>query len=283
MESRYIHDTNVHNVLAPKEIVPILIELFSPKSVVDVGCGIGTFLHVFKENNVSDLVGLDGAWVDKKLLSQNIPLSCFLEVNLEEKVRLNRKFDMAICLEVAEHLHKDFANNIVLTLTNLSDVVVFSAAIPNQGGQNHLNEQWLSYWEKLFNACDFLMYDIIRPQIWDNPNIYFWYKQNMVVFIKKGNVYNALQKKSSIAIKNIVHPELYMRNINILEKYQKENKQLVTLLNQIYSGDYPIGKYLRMILNYIKFRIKKQKKSRKLTYSKRFMIHCCPLIIAIAF
>lgn len=263
METRYIHSTDVHNLLAPKVIVPILIELFSPKSVVDVGCGIGTFLRVFKDNNVAETIGMDGSWVNKSLLSKNIPLCDFLEVNLEEKVNVDKKFDIAICLEVAEHLHKDFANNLVLTLTNLSNVVVFSAAIPNQGGQNHINEQWLTYWEKLFNDCDYLMYDVIRPRIWDNPNVFFWYKQNMVVFIRKGSACNALPNAPSNTIRNIVHPDLYMRNINALVSCQEEYKKIKNKIERLYSGEYPIREYLRIINNYIRLRLKRISINRK--------------------
>lgn len=264
----YIHDTQVHNLQAPKEIVPILIKMFSPKSVVDVGCGLGTFLHVFKENGVTDVLGIDGPWVNKELVSQHIPLDCFLEKNLEEEITIDRRFDMAICLEVAEHLHKDYASALVSNLTDLSDIVVFSAAIPCQGGQNHINEQWLTYWEELFNTYGYALYDILRPQIWDNPNIFFWYKQNMVVFAKKRSVPDSLQHAMSKPIRNIVHPDLFYLQNNTIVEFQEKIDTLSCELQRLYSGSFPLIAYIKMLKKYAKARLTKNS-FNKFCYEKR--------------
>lgn len=258
MESRYCHDTSVHNLLAPKEIVPKLIDFFSPKSVVDVGCGLGTFLHVFMENGVTDILGIDGPWVNKTLVSQNIPLDTFLEKNLEEDINIDRRYDLAICLEVAEHLHQIYASELVSKLTDLSDIVIFSAAIPSQGGQNHINEQWLTYWEKLFDAHGYVLYDILRPQIWDNPDIFFWYKQNMVVFAKKGCVSDSLLHAESKPIRNIVHPDLFLHQSYTLAELQEKNNALSYELKRLYSGTFPITAYFKMLKKYVKARLKKK-------------------------
>ena len=251
----YIHDTQVHNLQAPKEIVPILIKMFSPKSVVDVGCGLGTFLRVFKENGITNILGIDGPWVDKTLLFENISPVFFLETNLNEELHLAKKFDMALCLEVAEHLHKDNANNIVSTLTNLSDVIVFSAAIPSQGGQNHINEQWPTYWLNLFSQHGYNEYDILRPIFWNRDDIFFWYKQTMFVLVKEGSSAETLVKKVSESVPktiySIVHPDLYLTKVkenadaqNQIIKYEEE-------LKKILSGERGLRFYMRLIKKHI--------------------------------
>lgn len=254
---KYVHDVAVHNLLAPKQLVPIFIDLFHPTSVVDVGCGLGTFLRVFKENGVVDIFGLDGTWVNKSLLSNNISLDSFKEVDLEEEVQLNRRFDLAMCLEVAEHIQEEKADNLVSTLTNLSDTIIFSAAIPYQGGQNHVNEQWLTYWESLFNAHNYTLFDIIRPKIWDNSDVFFWYKQNVVVFAKNGCINELAKNCPSIVIRNIVHPDLYRIHCVALEECRRENNRLLYQIDRLNSGGYSFKKYIGMLANYFKLRLTK--------------------------
>lgn len=204
--SKYEHSEAMHNLESPSQIVPVILEIIKPKSVVDFGCGIGTFLHVFKKNGVSEVMGLDGKWVNKELLHKYISESEFKEVNLEESISLEKKYDLAISLEVAEHLSEKSAITFVKNLARCADKVVFSAAIPNQGGQNHINEQPLTYWEKLFNDEGYEMIDCLRPIFWDNTKVFSWYKQNMVLFVRKG-VSQEIPKTTSFP-KNIVHPEL---------------------------------------------------------------------------
>jgi 2-polyprenyl-3-methyl-5-hydroxy-6-metoxy-1,4-benzoquinol methylase len=104
-------------------IVPLIIELLSPRSVVDIGCGTGTWLSVFKTHNVDDITGLDGHWVQDEMLQ--IPKSCFLSHDLTQSLDIERRFDLAVSLEVAEHLDKKYARNFVSTLVKLSSVAYF--------------------------------------------------------------------------------------------------------------------------------------------------------------
>ncbi len=151
-QAKYVYDPEHHNLDAPREIVPFLIDKFHPQSVVDVGCGNGTFLSVFLENGIKDILGLDGGWVNRSELY--IDGAFFLEKDLEKDLSINRKFDMVLCLEVAEHLSGDVADNFINNLTNLGDIIIFSAAIINQGGQNHINEQPFDYWIEKFSKCE---------------------------------------------------------------------------------------------------------------------------------
>ena len=259
MESKYTHTIEYHNLTAPRQIVPVIIELFSPHSVVDVGCGIGTFLHVFMENGIDDVFGIDGDWVNRELLTNNIPIEKFKPVNLENIVTLHRKFDVALCLEVAEHLPKESAVNLVTTLTQLSDIIVFSAAIPNQGGQNHINEQWPAYWENIFAQHGYKMHDILRYKFWDNPNVFWWYKQNIFIAAKEElfNHFNMLNSISKYP-KNIVHPELFesvfRKNENLKRQVQATESELLRIQKGEKAFIFYINRMTRYVLRKIHLR-----------------------------
>ena len=255
METKYIHETAVHNIQAPSIIVPKLIDLFSPQSVVDFGCGIGTFLNIFIREGVTDVLGLDGPWVNKDLLKENLPENKFKAVNLENHVSLNKKYDLAISLEVAEHLDELKASVMVDNLVQASDLIVFSAAIPFQGGQNHINEQWPTYWLNLFSQHGYNEYDILRPIFWNRDDIFFWYKQNMFVLVKKGSSAETLVKKVSESVPktiySIVHPDLYLTKVKENDDAQNQIIKYEEELKKIISGKRGLRFYIRLIKKHI--------------------------------
>ena len=154
-------------------------------------------------------------------------------MDLKEEFNLNRKFDLAICLEVAEHLDKINADMLIASLTRHSDIIIFSAAVPHQGGQGHLNEQWIDYWEKKFSKYDFKFYDIVRPLIWNNLKVKWWYKQNMVVASSK-NLKGMIKKMDNTL--NYVHPELYERNIVEKESILNGNLGVKSSIRILYKS-----------------------------------------------
>jgi SAM-dependent methyltransferase len=159
-------------------VVPIVLELVNVSSVVDVGCGRGVWLAAFRDHGVVKFQGVDGIEPDLFLLDKKYLQSR----NLETLENLDDKYDLAVCLEVAEHLPRDRADQLVRALTDAAPVVLFSAAVPGQGGLCHLNEQWPDYWEKLFANRGFNLVDLIRPLIRDDRCIDWWYRQNIVMF-----------------------------------------------------------------------------------------------------
>ena len=163
-----------------REIVPIIMGLLKPRRVIDVGCGTGVWLSVFRENGVEDFVGIDGEYVDRSTLT--IPAERFHSFDLSKPFKLPREFDLAICLEVAEHLPESSAASLIDSLTKLSPIILFSAAIPAQGGVNHVNEQWPAYWSKLFADRGFDLIDCMRRRIWNNERVAYYYAQNMLLF-----------------------------------------------------------------------------------------------------
>ena len=182
------------------------------KSAVDIGCGVGTWLAALKENGVQEIQGFDGSWVDQNLLV--IPKENFKAAPLHIKLDLNKKYDLVICLEVAEHLPITFAKDFINSLTSFSDFVLFSAAIPNQGGNHHINEQWPEYWVNHFQKNDFVVFDFIRPKIWEETKIPFWYKQNILFFAKKNRLSEIKAKptENGTALR-MIHPQLLEQQI----------------------------------------------------------------------
>jgi SAM-dependent methyltransferase len=205
--SRYTHSTTVHNLESPRILVPDLMTLIGPESVLDVGCGTGTFLKVFKESGVKHVLGVDGPWGNPALRKSHLTEAEFQSLDLEVFHDFGRKFDLALCLEVAEHLKPEAAKTLVKTLTNASDVIWFSAALPMQGGQNHINEQPLSYWVKLFGEAGYTMDDSLRPLWWNDSRVFWWYRQNSVLFFRGAPNYKV--KPALAHIVDIIHPELF--------------------------------------------------------------------------
>ncbi len=158
-----------------------------PKTVVDVGCGLGTWLSVFKQHG-SEVVGVDGSYVQKDMLY--IDKEEFFEADLENESITNggQRFELAVSLEVAEHLSAKRAPTFIHDLTTLSDMVFFSAAVPLQGGTNHINEQWQSYWAKFFADENYVCMDCIRPQIWGEDEIKVEYKQNILLYVNENAI-----------------------------------------------------------------------------------------------
>jgi SAM-dependent methyltransferase len=192
-------------------IVPLVVQLVRPTSAVDVGCGTGAWLSILNEAGVEDILGIDGEYVDRSLLE--IPQDRFLPRDLRLPFKVDRQFDLVVSLEVAEHLPADCADQFVDSLVGLGSAVLFSAAIPNQGGNNHINERWQTYWASLFEDRGYTCLDAIRPKIWDDERVVWWYRQNTFLFVSphllEGNA--ALQQElfgRSPWPRSIVHPRL---------------------------------------------------------------------------
>lgn len=198
---------------AAARILGLLTEVVSARSVCDVGCGVGTWLRVARELGAEELAGFEGTWLDRAALVVEPELvECR---DLEKPLPAARRFDLAICLEVAEHLLPGRAAGLVADLAGLSDVVLFSAAIPHQGGTGHRNERWQSHWAGLFAEHGYEVFDPIRPAIWSNPNIPFWYRQNVLVYARAGSAACAALRArgNGAVVLDMVHPVHYERQV----------------------------------------------------------------------
>jgi hypothetical protein len=164
-------------------ITPLVRDFIHPQSVVDVGCGRGAWLRAFQDVGVEFIRGLDGDYVDRDMLL--IPAESFVSADLAELTKIPGNYDLAVCLEVLEHLSAQSGSNIVAALTEAAPVVLFSAALPGQGGTGHVNEQWPEYWGRIFEARGYRMLDLIRPRIREDKRVEWWYRQNLVLFARK--------------------------------------------------------------------------------------------------
>lgn len=190
-------------------IVPIAMDLIAPASVVDVGCGVGTWAHAFAEHGVSDVYGIDGDYVERDSLL--IDPSRFEAADLTQGIDCEREFDLAVSLEVGEHLAPECSERFVRDLTRLAPAVLFSAAIPWQGGSAHVNERWQDDWAAMFEAEGYVAIDAIRPRVWTDPTVEFWYAQNAILYVRRDRLadYPALEGAGSTWPLRMVHPRLY--------------------------------------------------------------------------
>ena len=177
------------------------------KSALDIGCGAGGWLKAFGEvYDCADVCGADHPGVPASEMF--IPKENFSGLDLSGPMDLGRKFDVVMTLEVAEHIDPANADTFVDNLTRHGDRVLFSAATPRQGGTGHVNEQWPAYWAEKFAERGFLLYDIIRPLIWDEDNVACWYKQNLMFYARDGLMAD-LPTYEAWGGRAVVHPGMW--------------------------------------------------------------------------
>lgn len=194
-------------------VVPLVMQLIGPQRVIDVGCGLGTWLGVFRENGVVEILGVDGDYVNFSLL--HIPKERFLGRDLAKELNVPGRYDLVLCMEVAEHLPEARAESFINSLTSLGPVILFSAAIPYQGGDEHINEQWPGYWAELFARSGFLAIDCIRPRLWENEQVAYYYAQNTILYVDRERLqdYPLLRReyeKNPAPPRPVVHPRKWM-------------------------------------------------------------------------
>ena len=178
------------------------------RSGLDVGCGVGAWACAMGEQFAgAEIVGVDqgGAPREQFLISEDR----FRAHDLTQSLDLGRRFDLCTSLEVAEHLDERYADQFVDTLIRHSDIVLFSAAAPRQGGTHHVNEQWPQYWAERFAAKGYAVLDIVRPLIWEMEGVSSWYKQNTVLYAKDPSVLS-VEGLEDWGARAVVHPELWL-------------------------------------------------------------------------
>lgn len=204
---------------AAKVIMPLVLKITSIKSIVDIGCGVGTWLCAANSLGITDFDGYDGDYVDRSKLY--VDVARFHAVNLAEEFSLDRRYDVALSLEVAEHLPSSKTDDFIGKLTDAAPIVVFSAAIPGQGGTSHINERWQDAWRKSFAKRDYQAIDYLRPLIRGNPSVPWWYQQNIMIYCHPSISFreNAAQAVPADISLDLVHPDLYDQKRNHPDLY----------------------------------------------------------------
>ena len=192
MSGSYIYDSAFQNMAATgsahaaRRIIAAVRAILPVQSVIDIGCARGTWLREWQAQAVDDVIGVDGDYVDRSKLE--IESRCFVVHDLATPFNLGRRFDVAQSLEVAEHLPPARATAFVADLVAHAGVVLFSAAPPGQGGENHLNEQAADYWQGLFLDHDFVAVDCLRPLLARESGIPAWYRYNLIIYVQRGSL-----------------------------------------------------------------------------------------------
>jgi hypothetical protein len=220
-------------------IVPLLIELFSPSSVVDIGGGGGLWAATFLANSVADVLAIDGPWVPHAV--RCIPPDRFLEQDLSLPLALKRTFDLALCLEAAEHLPASAASELVRGLTEAAPVVAFSAALPGQGGDGHINEQPASYWARLFASRDYVCFSDVRRRIWNDEAVEVWYRQNLLCYVRQSELARwGACLTSSIhhddPLLDVAHPTLLARHKAMADGREAYSQRIEADANRLWAN-----------------------------------------------
>jgi SAM-dependent methyltransferase len=206
----FYDDQERQSLASARVVLDQLFAHYHPTSVVDIGCGLGTWLAACTERGATDILGIDGAHVNRRRL--HIPSDRFLASDLSRPLGVDRRFELAISLEVSEHLPGDRANSFVAELTALADVVLFSAALPYQGGTGHVNENWPEYWADKFRKRGYVLVDLFRPVLWHDQRVAFWYRQNTFLYVRAeqiGALGLAAWRLGDMPLSS-VHPELLL-------------------------------------------------------------------------
>ncbi len=199
---------------------------------------------------MNDVFGVDG--VDIPRADFLAPFELLRVVDLTRPLNLGRKFDMVLCLEVAEHIDEAFGAVLVETLTRHSDRVVFSAACPNQPGQHHVNCQWPEYWQALFNRHGFACDDDIRWKIWNDRTVDQFYRQNMFIATREPERAGREER-----VRPVIHPELLSLLVHD-EIASKTSAQLRDIEQGMMGVDWHLSTTMKALASKIQRRVSRK-------------------------
>jgi hypothetical protein len=157
------------------------------------------------------LLGIDGPWNDQQTMAH--PAIRFQAANLETPLGLSERFDLALSIEVVEHLSPAAGEAVVESLSRLSDAVMFSAAVPGQGGVNHIHERYPSHWAGLFMSRGFRVFDAFRPWFWTDERVMPWHRANVFLYARDTHplARAGFAEVGQTGLMDAVHPWLYDR------------------------------------------------------------------------
>ncbi len=242
-DAEFFEEIHSESSKSAEIVLGILFRQFKPRSMVDIGCGSGGWLAAARSLGVEELMGLDGSYAEEAYVLES---NTFVPADLNLPLPVDGPFDLAVSLEVAEHLPACRARSFIEDLARLSDVVLFSAAIPLQGGVNHVNEQWQDYWAALFAEYGYKALDIVRPEIWTDERVKWWYRQNIMVFCKDSLIDAIFPGAETAMPRSLrrIHESAYLRIVSCLEnssqaesRLEKSRRDASRLRAQLYESE----------------------------------------------
>ncbi len=194
---------------AAAKILAYVVDTFSPESLIDFGAGAGHWVKIAVNLGIKDCTAVDGPWTDPSLIV--IDKSLFHYHDLSRPICFHRRYDLALSLEAAQYLDEDGCINLINTLVQHADTILFSSAVPYQGG-NNVTERWQSHWAQLFEDRGYQPVDLIRPRFWNDSEIPYYYRQNTILYVKEiGSELERLESQLASGKKawvlDMIHPE----------------------------------------------------------------------------
>jgi hypothetical protein len=187
----------------------IFCNILTPSSIIDVGCGRGAWLKAFADsardsNQNLSTYGVDGPWNSADKLVLDVTEYHSLDLNNLNALKLNKKVDLVISVETAEHLYPNSTKVFIDNLCSMSDAIIFSGALKGQGGLYHFNERFHSDWATFFKKNDYIVYDIFRPKVWGRIDVAYWYQQNIYLYVRNSSVvHKLLSEKGILPVENL--------------------------------------------------------------------------------
>ena len=228
-DARFFSEVDRGSRQAAGILAPALLELVPARSVVDVGCGHGVWLEILKGQGVERVHGVDGTYVDPTRL--RIAPEEFTAADLERPVPIEGRFDLAISLETAEHLSPSRSESFVADLCRLAPIVYFSAAIPHQGGTNHVNERPQSEWAKAFAVHGYRPADALRWRFWNDLEAGVVYAQNALLYVSEdaaaGSALRAAVETTDFRTLDVVHPQVLATHDSLSDPAQAAIKNVI--------------------------------------------------------
>ncbi len=215
-------------------------------SVVDVGCGGGSWLRAALDLGATRAAGYDLVPVPDDALA--VERSLITITDLSRPIEGSERYDLVVSTEVAEHIPEACADVFVDNLCRFSDIVLFSAALPYQGGIHHKNENWIEYWNRKFRHRDFVCFDIFREVFWTDTRIPYFYRQNCLLFVRTKwcRAMEARGLRPTVEPRSLVHPELLIQAVNrALPKADRQFLRDAAMLYQVAIEGRPAAEELR--------------------------------------
>jgi hypothetical protein len=144
------------------------------KTIIDIGCGDGSYVREFRKNGF-DCIGLDG-----NPLTSKIPYCQVMDFSINLISFFN---DLAICLEVGEHIPQEYEQFFIDNICRVSDNIILSWAIEGQGGLGHVNCRNNDYIIAEMKKRNF-DYDAIATNFLRKNSTLPWFKNTLMAFYK---------------------------------------------------------------------------------------------------